>query len=572
MNKKQLHHLVPSYNKNLFRQDFIAGLTLFVMLIPQGMAYAMLAGVPPEMGLYASTIPLIIYAIFGSSKHLSVGPVAVSSLLVFTGVSVFAEPGSAEYISYVLILAVMVGFIQLLLGLFRAGFIVKFIPHSVLSGYTSAVAIVIGISQIEHILGINLGNYLQVQVILLELFNRLSDVHFTTVAIGLASILLLFIFKKIHPRIPGPLLIVLLSIGAVSVLGLEDTGIQIVGDVPGGFPSLVFPNLTLDNVQLLFPMALTIALIGFMESLAIAKAVASKEKYTVKPNKELKALGLANIAGSFFQSFPVNGSFSRTAVNHETGGATQFTSVITACGVLVTLLFFTSYFYYLPNAVLASIIIMAVYKLIDTKQMKYLFKVKPFEGWVWVFTFFVTLFVGIQWGIILGAVFTLLLLVRRSAKPNVVEVGYLEEEQAFRAVNRFPGAKTVKNVLLIRIDSNIHFANINYLEEEIKSLHLEKPEAKWIMMEMSGVNDIDTVAARSLEEIVERFQRKGISFWFANVKGQVRDTINKTGWEKHLEEQVSYLPLDQLLKEKGINDFSKLAKSPKHDAYDDYMI
>ncbi|WP_332632656.1 SulP family inorganic anion transporter [Halalkalibacter flavus] len=558
MSPKKLSILGLSYNQHSFKRDLIAGLTIFVMLVPQGMAYAMLTGLPPVMGLYASTIPLIIYALLASSRHLSVGPVAITSLLVFSSVSVIAETGSSEYISYVLILALMVGAIQLLLGMSKAGFIVKFIPHSVMNGYTSAAAIVIGLSQLKHVLGIEAGNYLQIHVLFTEVFQHLSDVHLLTVGIGIGSMLGLVLFKKINPKIPGALLIVILSIAMVYVFGLHHSGVQIVGDVPQGFPAIALPPLSIEVMQLLFPMALTISLIAFMESLAIAKAIANKEKYKVNPNRELRALGLSNIVGACFHSFPVNGSFSRTAVNYQAGGVTQMASMITAMLVMVTLFFFTSFFYYLPNAILAAIIMVAVYKLIDLKEMRHLFQVKPFEGWIWVTTFFVTLFVGIQWGIIIGAAFTLILLVKQSARPNIVELGYVKKENAFRDTNRYPKARTIENVLLIRVDSSLHFANIAFFEEKIKAYLKRKPKAKWIIVDMAGVNDMDTVSVGTLEELIVSYRKEyGVTFVFANMKGAIRDTVKKAGWTEKYKDEIKYPTIEQVVKEKGFDYHSE---------------
>ncbi|OIJ11222.1 sodium-independent anion transporter [Anaerobacillus alkalilacustris] len=576
MLKKYLpNQLAFHYNRKLFKYDLIAGLTLYVMLIPQSMAYAMLAGLPPVMGLYASTIPLIIYALFASSKHLSVGPVAITSLLVFSGVSVYAEPGTSEYISIVLILALMVGIIQLLLGTFKGGFIVKFIPHSVLNGYTSAAAIVIGFSQLKHLLGVEVGNYLQVQFLLFDVINKFSEIHIVTLIVGLFSIIGLLLIKKMNPKLPSALIIVMISLATVMLLGLDERGLQIIGNVPQGLPLMIFPEVTFQKIQMLFPMALTISLIAFMESLAISKAIARIENYKISPNKELRALGISNIIGSCFQSFPINGSFSRTAVNHQAGGRTQVTSIITGVCVIITLLFFTSLFYYLPNAVLAAIIIVAVYNLIDIKEMKHLFKVKPLEGWIWVITFFVTLFVGIQWGIMIGAIFTLILLLNRSFKPNIAQLGYVRKERVFRDIKWYPEAITSEIVLIIRIDSSLHFANISYLDEKLKKLYQQNSHSKWLILDMSGVNDIDTVSIEKLEESISYFKERNVTVLFTNMKGAIRHTVNKVGWHIRYKEQKNHLTVKQILKEKGIHKYfehNKTSKSKNKEWIHDYSI
>ncbi|WP_226667829.1 SulP family inorganic anion transporter [Metabacillus litoralis] len=555
--------LLSNYNIHLFKRDLIAGITLFIMLVPQGMAYAMVAGLPAVMGLYAATVPLFIYAIFASSKHLSIGPTAITSLLVFSGVSTLEAPSLGSYISLVLLLAFMVGIIQLLLGIFRLGFIVKFIPHSVMNGYTSAAAIVIGLSQIKHLLGINIGNHLQIHQILMDIVNVVNETNIITVVIGIVSITLLMLLKRIAPRLPGALLLVILSIVVVSFLNLDKSGVKIVGSVPKGFPLFSLPSISLELIQLLIPMAITIALLGFMESLAIGKVVAKKEKYRINPNRELVALGLSNMVGSLFQSFPVNGSFSRTAVNHQSGGATQITSVITGIFVIITLMFFTSFFYYLPNAVLAAIILVAVYKLVDINELKHLFQVKRLEGWIWIITFLVTLFIGIQWGIIIGAVFTLVLLVNKSSRPSIVEMGYVKNEKTFRNVERYTQAITSDEVLILRIDSSIHFANISYIEEKIKSFLKNYGKVKWLIIDMSGVNDVDTLSIDTLEELIDQSDQKGITVLFASMKGSIRDTVNKARWNEKYTEQMNHLTLEQLLKAKGLN----IEKSEKADPH-----
>ncbi len=544
---------IRSYDIDTLKKDSLASLTLLVMIIPQGMAYALLAGVPPEMGLYAATIPMLVYALLGSSRHLSVGPVAITSLLVFTAVSAYAPANSGEYIQYVIVLAAMVGLIQLLLGIGKAGFIVKFIPHSVFSAYTSAVAIIIGLSQLNHLLGVNSEGNLRAHAILYDLGSQWNSINGYTVLLGTLSLLLILWLKNKWPRLPAPLLAIVLAIGAVIFLGLQDAGVAIVGQIPAGLPIFALPGVTGSMVINLLPMAVVIALMGFMESLSIGRAISKKEHYAVRPNQELKALGMSNLVGSFFQAFPVNGSFSRTAVNHEAGGQTKAASVLTAVGVLIVLLFFTSMFYYLPNAVLAAIIISAVYKLVDVHQAKHLFDVRPLEGWVWVLTFFATLVVGIQWGIIIGAVFTLLFIIRQSMQPNIAELGYLSEEGEFRDRRRFPEALTFRNGMLLRIDSNIHFANYSYVEEHVRELAEKRPDIYWMVIDMSGVNDMDTSSVEQLEEFLLQLQQEtGMSFYLANVKGSVRDTIAKAEWRKDLRQRVSYQSVEHILEQMNV--------------------
>lgn len=449
---------LKDYKLSDLKNDLTAGTIVAILLVPQGMAYAMLAGLPPVMGLYASTFPLILYALFGSSKHLAVGPVAMISLLVYTGVSLHAEPGSHHYIQLVLLLSLMVGVSQFLLGLLGAGFFINFISHAVISGFSSAAAIIIGLSQLGHLLGIKLSVHHSVFQLLWEAIKRIGEAHIITLGIGLAVILLLVSLKKMAPRIPAPLLMAAGGIMLTYLLRLDQSGVIIVGDIPQGLPGFIFPAMNLDSISLLLPVAMTILFVGFMESISIAKLIAVKERYKINSNRELRGLGLANIGAAFFSAYPVTGGFSRTAVNHEAGARTGLASIISAGLILLTLLFLTPLFYYLPNAVLASIVVVAVSGLIDFKGARHFFKIRTADGWTWMLTFIITLTLGSEKGILAGAAFSLLLFIWRSAHPHTAELGYIEKEKVFRNVKRFPEARIFPGVLILRVDAPLYFA------------------------------------------------------------------------------------------------------------------
>lgn len=540
-----------NYKKSDLSGDMSAGLIVAIMLIPQGMAYAMLAGLPPVIGLYASTIPILIYALFGTSRQLAVGPVAMVSLLVLAGVSTLADPGSDEYISLVLLLMLMIGVIQLLMGVLRLGFLVNFLSHAVISGFTSAAAIIIGLSQLKHLLGVSLEADKDIFKILFESISRISEVNPITFAIGLASILILISVKKYIPKIPGPLVVVVLSVLTIYLLQLHTLGVKIVGEVPQGLPSLSLPAFSLEAIIALLPIAFTISFIGFMESIAMAKAIAAKEKYKVVANKELVGLGLANIGGSFFAGYPVTGGFSRSAVNYQAGARTPLASIITAVLIFLTLLFFTGLFYYLPNAVLAAIIMVAVYSLIDVKEAKYLFKVKNVDGWTWVITFIATLAIGIEQGILIGVAFSLLIFIWRSAYPHVAELGYLPGENVFRNTSRYPEAIVDPEVTIFRIDASLYFANMTFLEDKLCKRVAEKPQTKWVILDFSGVNSIDAVAIHSLEEIIEQCKRDDMEFLFAGVKGPIMDLFKKANLDSKYGDKLNYLSIEQALKAIG---------------------
>ncbi|MDT8862209.1 solute carrier family 26 protein [Alkalihalobacillus sp. MEB130] len=538
---------IPNYQRTDLRGDMSAGLIVAVMLIPQGMAYAMLAGLPPVIGLYASTIPIIVYALFGTSRQLAVGPVAMDSLLVLAGVSVLAEPGTAEFISLTLLLMLMVGLILFLMGLFRLGFLVNFLSNAVISGFTSAAAITIGLSQLKHLIGVNIVADQNVFTIVWEAIVRVVEINVVTLSIGIISILLLIGLKRL-PKVPAPLVVVALSILLVFFLRLDLLGVKIVGEVPRGLPPISLPVLSLSSIISLLPIALTISFIAFMEAISVSKAIATKEKYKIVPNQELVGIGLANVAGSFFSAYPVTGGFSRSAVNYQAGARTPLASLLTAALIILTLLFFTGLFYYLPNAVLAAIIMVAVYKLIDIKEAKRLFWIRKVDGWTWVVTFAATLVLGIKVGILLGIAFSLLVFLARSAYPHVAELGFLTEENVFRNIKRYPEAKVDPDVMIFRTDASLYFANMTFLEDKLCERVGEKPETKWIILDFSGVNSIDAVAIHSLEEVMESCGKGGIEFLFAGIKGPVMDLLKKADWDKRYGDNLNYLSINQALK------------------------
>lgn len=536
-----------SYKKSDLSGDINAGLIVAIMLIPQGMAYAMLAGLPPVIGLYASTIPLIIYALFGTSRQLAVGPVAMVSLLVLSGVSLLAEPGTDEYISLVLLLMLMIGVIQLLLGVFKLGFIVNFLSHAVISGFTSAAAIIIGLSQLKQLIGVSLEADKNVFLILAETVRRAAEINPVTLAIGLGSIAMLIVMKKYVKRIPGPLFVVVFSILAVYLFNLQDVGVKIVGEVPSGLPSFSLPAMQLDAIIALLPIALTISFIGYMESIAMAKAIAAKEKYKIDPDRELVGLGLANVGGSFFAGYPVTGGFSRSAVNYQAGARTPLATIITAFLIILTLLFFTGLFYYLPNAVLAAIIMVAVYSLIDIKEAKNLFKVNKVDGWTWMLTFLATLFIGIEQGIIIGVIFSLIVFIRRSAYPHVAELGYLPDQQVYRNMKRYPEAEVDPEVLIFRVDESLYFANMTFLEDKLCARVAEKPETKWVVFDFSSVNSIDAVAVHALEELMEQCHSGKVEIVFAGIKNTVLDVLKRADWDDKYPEKIYAMNIEQAL-------------------------
>ena len=543
--------LLRQYRQEHLRGDLSAGLTVAILLVPQGMAYAMLAGLPPVVGLYASTLPLIIYAAFGSSRHLAVGPVAMISLLVFTACSKLAEPGSQHYVTHVLTLTLMVGALQLAAGLLRLGFVANFFSHAVLSGFTSAAAIVICLSQLGHLLGVKLASNRSALPLLWDAIQKSRQANPATLGIGLVSVSGLCLFKKKWPRFPAPILFVVGGTLLVYLVGLEKYGVTTIGNVPGGLPSLTVGAIDLASIRQLLPVSLAIFFVGYMESISVGQYVADREKYEIDPNRELSGLGLANIVSSFFSGYPVTGGFSRTAVNYQAGARTGLASIVTALLVILTLLTLTTLFYYLPNTVLAAIIIVAVGGLVDAREALRLFKLKSADGWGLLITFFCTLTLGAERGILIGVVFSLILFIWRSAHPHIAELGYLEKDGVFRNINRFPEARTFPEALILRIDASLYFANLKFVEDKLRNCIADKPDLKWFIIDLSGVNDIDAVAIRTLEELMVSFGQREIRFIFCSMKGPVRDLVTKAGWDNNYREQLKYPSIQHALQAIG---------------------
>ncbi|MCG8319642.1 MAG: solute carrier family 26 protein [Cytophagales bacterium] len=537
---------LPHYNNRDLRGDFSAGLTVGVMLIPQGMAYAMLAGLPPIYGLYASTVPLVFYAIFGTSRQLAVGPVAMVALLIATGVGHLTAQGTDEFILLAISLALMVGALQFLLGLFRLGFLVNFLSHPVISGFTSAAALIIGLSQLKHLLGFDIPRSNFVHEIVINAFRGFDQIHLPTLLLGTGGIFIILLTRRINKSIPGPLVAVILGILLVSLLGLDENGMKIVREVPEGLPAFAIPALDMIHLESLLPIALTIALVGFMESVAVAKAIQAKHKdYTVDPNQELIALGLANIGGAFFSAFPTTGGFSRTAVNDQAGARTGMASIISALLILLTLLFLTPLFYDLPKAILASVIMVAVFGLIDFKEAKYLWKTDRRDFLMLIVTFLATLTLGIEQGIGVGVILSLAMVIYRSAYPHMAILGKMPGTPVYRNINRFPQAEVREDILVIRFDAQLFFANTGNLKDKLREFVNSKENLKLVILNADAINSLDSSAAHVLGEIVNELRSGGMDFYLSGVKGPVRDIMHRCGLMEHIGKDHFFLYVDE---------------------------
>ncbi|MFK7810055.1 MAG: SulP family inorganic anion transporter [Saprospiraceae bacterium] len=555
---------LPNYNSAQFKGDLTAGLTVGVMLIPQGMAYAMLAGMPPIYGLYAAILPLVLYAVFGTSRQLAVGPVAMISLLIAAGVGAIAEPGSEEFVGLAILLAMLVGAVQLLMGVFKLGFLVNFLSHPVVSGFTSAAAIIIGFSQLKHLLGISIPNSNKVLTTIQNTISNSSSTNFYTLGIGLIAIVLILLIKKFKLKFPGSLAAVIFGIVVVWLAGLNNEGVKIVGTVPQGLPAFGLPNFELSKIQSLLPIAITISFISFMQSMAIAKAIHRKHgNYKLSPNQELIALGIANIGGSMLQAFPTTGGFARTAVNDQAGAKTGMALIFSAALIVLALLFLTPLFYYLPNAILASIIIVAVIGLVDYKEAIHLWNNYRPDFWMLAATFVGTLLLGIEEGILIGVILSLAVIVFQTTKPHIASLGRIPGKPHYKNLNRFNNLEDRKEILIVRFDARLYYANVRYFLEEIEMLIAEKgKELKLFILDADAMNGMDSTGVHTLEELYKFCKSKDIEFYMVGVKGPVRDILHRTGWSEKLGEANFYIRIQHAVDSfdgKSVTDYTDYA-------------
>lgn len=523
------------YDRDDLRPDLAAGLTIGAMLVPQGMAYALLAGLPPEVGLYASIVPVLVYALFGTSRQLAVGPVAIVSLLTASALSPLFEQGSAGYISAAALLALMVGAVHLVLGFGRLGFVVNFLSHSVLVGFTAAAAIIIGFSQVKHLFGITTERKDHFYETVEEVVRQIDGTNGTTLVLGVASIALLVLMKKFVPRVPGALVLVITSILAVELFDLTDRGVKTVGEIPSSLPAFGLPDLDTGTMGSLIGTAFVITLVGFMESIAVAKVYARRHRYDVDANQELIGLGASNVASGLFGGYPVTGGFSRTAVNDTAGARTPLASIVTAILILLTVLFLTPLFSSLPNAALGAIIIVAVVNLIDIGEMRHIAQVKRSDLIGLSVAFVATLVLGIELGILVAVVASMLVVFARMSKPHSAVLGQIPGTTSYRNVERFPEASVTDGVRVVRIDAALSFVNAQH----VKKLLLGEADAtsggdvRALVVDCSGINDIDATGVEALSEILVELDERQVDIHLCDVKGPVRDVLRRSGlWDR----------------------------------------
>jgi SulP family sulfate permease len=525
--------------------DVAAGLTVGVVLIPQGMAYALIAGLPPVYGLYAAVIPMAAYALFGTSRHMSVGPVAMAALLVASGVAPLAGGDPARYVTIAVLLSALIGVIQLLMGLARAGFLVNLLSHPVLAGFTSAAAIMIAASQLGGLTGLDIGRG-HVHEILAELGRAWPSTHGLTFAVGAGAILLTVTLRRLAPRLPAPMMVVAAGTLLSWLLGFGERGVRIVGSVPSGLPSFSVPGLSvpglpssgvslgLSEVAALLPAAVAISLVGFMESIAVAKVYASRFRYDIDADQELKALGVANLAGSLFQSFPVTGGFSRTAVNVESGARSQVSALVSAGVIAVTLLFLTPLFHHLPLAILAAIIVVAVVNLVDIRGARALWKVDRKDFALMLATFAATLLLGIEEGILIGAGLSIAVVLHQITRPPIAVLGRVPGTDRYRNVTKQADAIVETGVAVLRMDASLFYGNAEAFRDAARRCFRGASDGRngartVLVIDAYPMNRTDSTGIHALHEIVREVRSAGGRVYLAGVKEPLHEQLQAGG-------------------------------------------
>lgn len=531
-----------AYNREALVSDGVAALIVTIMLIPQSLAYAMLAGLPPEVGLYASVAPLLLYAVFGTSRVLAVGPVAVVSLMTAAAIGQHAPAGTPEYWAVAITLAFLSGLLLLSMGLLRLGFLANFLSHPVISGFISASGILIAASQLKTLMGVSAEghNFLDLS---LSLMSQLGQVHVLTLAIGAATVAFLFWVRSglkpllqrlgMKPRAAdvvaktGPVAAIAVTTLLTWALDWQVQGVKIVGAVPQGLPPFTLPLWNLGLWQALLVPALLISVVGFVESVSVGQTLAAKRRQRIEPDQELVALGASNLGASFTGGFPVTGGFARSVVNFDAGAQTPAAGVFTAAGITLASLFLTPALYYLPQATLAATIVVAVLSLVDFSILRKTWRYAKSDFLAVLATLVATLTVGVEAGLVVGVALSLALYLYRTSRPHMAEVGLVAGTEHFRNVQRHTVVVSPR-VLSLRVDESLYFANSRALEDRINNAVASRPALEHVVLQCSAINDIDASALESLEAIDLRLRGAGLKLHLSEVKGPVMDRLKAT--------------------------------------------
>ena len=540
------------YDRATLADDLLAAVIVTIMLIPQSLAYALLAGLPPQVGLYASILPLVGYAIFGTSRTLAVGPVAVVSLMTAAAVGQIATPGSPDYLTAAIALALLSGLFLMVMGLARLGFLANLLSHPVISGFITASGILIAASQLKHILGVPADGHTLVEIAG-ALVDQAAAANGPTMIVGGLTVAFLFAvrtgLKPLLQRLgvgarladmltkAGPVAAVIVSTAAVGGLGLADQGVGIVGAIPPGLPPLTLPPLDAELWVALLPAAVLISVIGFVESVSVAQSLAARKRQRIDPDQELVGLGAANVAAAVSGGFPVSGGFSRSVVNFDAGAATPLAGVFTAAGIALTALFLTHLFFDLPKAVLAATIIVAVLSLVDLRALRRTWTYSKADFAAMAATIVVVLAVGVEAGVVTGVALSLALYLWRTSRPHMAIVGQVPGTEHFRNVLRH-AVVTSPKLLTVRVDESLYFANARFLEDHMLGFVAERPELEHVVLMCPAVNLIDSSALESLEAIIDRLKVAGVTFHLSEVKGPVMDRLKRSDFFQHFEGSV----------------------------------
>lgn len=551
-----------TYNRSNLSSDLIAAIIVTIMLIPQSLAYALLAGLPAEMGLYASIVPIVLYAVFGTSKALAVGPVAVVSLMTATAIGKIALPGTSEYIIAAITLAFLSGVFLVLMGVFRLGFLANFLSHPVIAGFITASGIIIAAGQLKHIFGIDARGHNLIEL-LISLFENIGAVNWYAFGTGLAATFLLFwIRKKLKPLLIGlgasekmadisakigPIFAIITTIVIAWLFDFSDKGVALVGDVPKGLPPLTTPSFSYDMWVALIGSAILISVIGFVESISVAQTLAAKKRQRIKPDQELIGLGAANIGASFTGGFPVTGGFSRSVVNFDAGAETPAAGAYTAVGLALASLFLTPLIFFLPKATLAATIIVAVLSLVDFSILKKTWVYSKADFIAVSATILITLGFGVELGVTAGVVISIFIHLYKSSRPHMAVVGQVPGSQHYRNVLRH-NVIVHPTIMTVRVDESLYFANARFLEDAIYNLVTKNSDIKHVILLCSAINTIDMSALESIEAINERLDRMSVKFHLSEVKGPVMDRLQRTDFQRHLTGNI-YLSQHQAVQE-----------------------
>jgi SulP family sulfate permease len=563
-----------SYSGKIAVNDLVVALIVSIMLIPQSLAYAQLAGLPPEVGLYASMAPLILYAIFGTSRSLSVGPVAVTSLMTLAAVAPIAAQGSPEYLAAAMALALITGFILIILGFLKLGFLSNFISYPVMAGLGTAVGLQIAAGQLTPVLGVPSegGTFLK-QVI--SLVKNFDQINIYIAAIGVPAFIFLLLVRKYLAKLlikigigkglagiiakMGPVIAIIITILIVGGLGLEKEGVKIVGEVPKGLPKITLPPFDLKLWSQLATPAVLIAIIAYVASFSVAQTLASKKRQHVDPNQELVALGTANIGAALSGGFPVAGGFSRSIVNFEAGAETPAAGAFAAVGIALVALFLTPLLFFLPSATLGATIMVAVLSMVNFKAVIKTYAYSKSDGIAMALTIILTLTLGVIIGLIAGIGTSLMMYLYRTSKPHVAIVGQVPGTQSFKNIDRHE-VVTSARIVSMRIDESLYFPNARFLENKVNEIVAANPEMQHMIINCSAVNSIDASGLESLKSINQRLMDTGIVFHLSEVKGPVMDGLKKTQFFEDLRDRIHFTHYEAILsidRDLAINTYGK---------------